>query len=282
MEAKKRENYYWKVCLFFILLSPISIYYGLNNKMAFEFNPPYYAISMFVGLIAVFPFEIVAVLLRGEKYDLKFLTKYPEYRFETNTRWTFEQAVPKIKQRLIDLGFAVKAIKESDSITVLEFKKEKTELAQSFMDNTILGNVTIEKKFSRPNIKTEIIYWDMLLFDSGESEAMMALARYISLDQPYFLQQNINLTLTAGTMISFIISILFLLHSTNIVKFEPSLFISASFGAIGMIIFGLIFNFKDRKRLIGTKIGIAGLYLALLIFIPIVNGWLNPGQNPFR
>jgi hypothetical protein len=103
---------------------------------------------------------------------------------------------------------------------------------------------------------------------------MNALARYISLDKAYFQYQNLNLTLAAGTMISFILNILFYLHYSGVHRFEPSLFVSAAFGAIGLIIFGLIFIYKDRKYLIGTRVGIASLYLALLTFIPVVKALL--------
>jgi len=279
METKKREKYYWNVCLLFIFLSPILIYHGLNHKMEFEFNPSYYAISMIVGLIAVFPFETIPVLLRGEKFDLKIGGKYPKYEFETTARMEFDQAVEEIKRRLKEIGFSVNEIKESDSITVLEFKKDKTTMAQSFMDSAIRGSVRVEKKLSKPDIKAEVIYWDTLIMDSGESEAMNALARYISLDNAYFQYQNLNLTMTAGTMVSFITNILLYLHYSGVQRFEPSLFVSASFGAIGLIVIGLFFNFKDRKYLTGTRIGIASLYLALLTFIPVVNALLTAPQD---
>jgi hypothetical protein len=281
METKKREKYYWNVCLLFIFLSPILIYQGLNHKMGFHFDPTYYTISMIVGLIAVFPFETIPVLLRGEKYDLKIGAKYPKYEFETTSRIEFGQAVQEITRRLKEIGFSVNEKKESDSIMVLEFKKEKTSMAQSFMDCAIRGSVRVEKKFSKPDIKAEVIYWDILIMDSGESEAMNALARYISLDKAYFHYQNINLTLTAGTMVSFIINVLFYLHYTGVQRFEPLLFVSASFGAIGLIVIGLFFNFKDKKYLTGTRVGIAGLYLALLAFIPVINALLTSPQYLF-
>lgn len=279
METKKREKYYWNVCLLFIFLSPILIYHGLNHKMEFEFNPTYYAISMIVGLIAVFPFETIPVLLRGKKFDLKIGAKHPKYEFETTARMEFGQAVEEITRRLKGIGFSVNEKKESDSITVLEFKKDKTTMAQSFMDCAIRGSVRVEKKFSKPDIKAEVIYWDTLIMDSGESEAMNALARYISLDKAYFLYQNINLTLTSGTMVSFITNVLFYLHYTGVRRFEPSLFVSASLGAIGLIVIGLFFIYKDRKYLIGTRVGIASLYLALLTFIPVVNALLASPQD---
>jgi hypothetical protein len=281
METKKREKYYWNVCLLFIFLSPILIYHGLNHKMGFQFDPTYYAISMIVGLIAVFPFETIPVLLRGEKYDLKIGAKYPKYEFETTTGMQFDQAVEEITMRLKGIGFSVNEKKESDAITVLEFRKDKTTMAQSFMDNAIRGSVRVEKKFSKPDIKAEVIFWDTLIMDSGESEAMNALARYISLDKAYFQYQNINLTLTAGTMVSFITNVLFYLHYSGVQRFEPSLFVSASFGAIGLIVIGLFFNIKDRKYLTGTRIGIASLYLALLTFIPVVNALLTSPQDLF-
>lgn len=279
METKKREKYYWNVCVLFIFLSPILIYHGLNHKMVFDFNPAYYAISMFVGLIAVFPFETIPVLLRGEKYDLKIGVKYPKYEFETTAGMEFGQAAEEIARRLKGIGFSVNEKKESDAITVLEFRKNKSTMAQSFIDNAIRGSVRLEKKFSKPDIKAEIIYMDTLIMDSGESEAMNALARYISLDKVYFQYQNLNLTLASGTMISFITNVLFYLHYTGVQRFEPSVFVSAAFGAIGLIIFGLYFNFKDRKYLIGTRIGIASLYLALLTFIPVVNALLGSPQD---
>ncbi len=275
METKKREKYYWSVCLLFIFLSPILIYHGLNHKMVFDFDPVYYGIGMIVGLIAVFPFETIPVLLRGEKYDLKIGVKYPKYEFETTAGMGFDQAVEEITRRLKGTGFSVNEKKESDAITVLEFRKDKTTMAQSFMDNAIRGSVRVEKKFSKPDIKAEVIFWDTLVMDSGESEAMNALARYISLDKVYFQYQNLNLTMTAGTMVSFITNVMLYLHYTNIQRFEPSVFVSASFGAIGLIVIGLFFNFKDRKYLTGTRIGFASLYLALLTFIPVVNALLS-------
>jgi hypothetical protein len=279
METKKREKYYWYVCLLFIFLSPILIYHGLNHKMGFAFNPAYYAISMFVGLIAVFPFETIPVLLRGEKYDLKIGVKYPKYHFETTAGMEFGQAVEEITRRLKGIGFSVCEKKESDTITILEYKKDKTTMAQSFMDNAIRGSVRVEKKFSKPDIKTEVIFWDTLVMDSGESEAMNALARYISLDKAYFQYQNLNLTMTAGTMVSFITNILLYLHYTGVQQFEPAIFVSASFGAIGLIVIGLFFTFKDKKYLTGTRIGIASLYLALLTFIPVITALLASPQE---
>jgi len=275
MEKNKREKYYWNVCLLFMFLSPILIYHGLNYKMRFDVHPFYYGISMFVGLIAVFPFEVIPVLLSGEKYDLKIGAKHPKYEFETTAGMELGQAVEEITRRLKGIGFSVNEKKQGDAMTVLEFKKDKTSMAQSFMDCAIRGSVRLEKKFSKPDIKTEVIYWDTLIMDSGESEAMNALARYISLDKAYFQYQNLNLTLAAGTMISFILNILFYLHYTGVQRFESSLFVSAAFGAIGLIIFGLIFIFKDRKYLIGTRVGIASLYLALLTFIPVVNALIS-------
>ncbi|MGD2090799.1 MAG: hypothetical protein PVH61_31795 [Candidatus Aminicenantes bacterium] len=281
METKKREKYYWSVCLLFMFLSPILIYHGLNYKMVFDFDPVYYGISMVVGLIAVFPFETIPVLLRGEKYDLKIGAKYPEYKFETTSRMEFGQSVEEITRRLKEIGFSVKEMKKSDSMTVVQFHKDKTTMAQSIMDNAIRGSVRVEKKFSKPDIKAEVIYGDILLMDSGESEAMNALARYISLDQAYFHYQNINLTLTAGTMTSFITNVLLYLHYTGVQRFEPSIFVSASIGAIGLIVIGLFFIYRDKKYLIGTRIGIAGLYLALLTFIPVVNALLASPQDLF-
>lgn len=281
METKKREKYYWNVCLLFIFLSPILIYHSLNHKMGFEFNPAYYAISMFVGLIAVFPFETIPVLLRREKYDLKIGAKYPKYEFETTAGIEFDQAVEEITRRLKGIGFSVNEKKEGDTMTVLAFQKDKTSMTQSFMDNAIRGSVRVGKKFSKPDIKTEVIYWDTLIMDSGESEAMNALARYISLDKAYFQYQNLNLTMTAGAMVSFIINALLYLHYSGVQQFKPSIFVSASFGAIGLIVIGLYFTFKNRKYLTGIRVGIASLYLALLAFIPVVNAWLTSPEDLF-
>jgi hypothetical protein len=247
--------------------------------MVFDFDPVYYGISMMVGLIAVFPFETIPVLLRGEKYDLKIGVKRPKYVFETTAGMGFDQAVEESTRRLKEMGFSVKEKKEGGAITVLEYKKEKTAMTQSFMDNAIRGSVRVEKKFSKPDIKAEVIFWDTLVMDSGESEAMNALARYISLDKAYFQYQNLNLTMTAGTMVAFITNVLLYLHYTGVQRFEALIFVSASIGAIGLIVIGLFFIFSNKKYLTGTRIGIASLYLALLAFIPVVNAMLtSPGE----
>ncbi|UCH92103.1 MAG: hypothetical protein JSV88_17635 [Candidatus Aminicenantes bacterium] len=270
IEAKKRERYYWNVCVFFILLSPILIYHGLNHEMGSGFDPFYYAVSMIAGLIAVIPFETIPVILRGEKVNLKIGARHPKYEFTTASSMEFDNAVKEIEHRLKSMGFSVNEMKESDSLTVLRFGKEKPVMVHSFMDNAIQGSVRIEKKFTKPDIAVEVIYQDILLIDSGESEAMNALARYISLYTERFVQYNINMTLTAGTLVSFISNILLFLHYFGIKRFAPSLLISVSLGAIGLVAFGLFFTFRDRKHLIGARFGIAAVYLALLTFIPVV------------
>lgn len=275
METKKREQYYWKVCQLFIFLSPVLIYHGLNHKMGFDFDPLYYAIAMFAGMIAVFPFETIPVLLRGEKFDLKIGAKNPKYEFQTTSRMLFDRAVEEITRRLQESGFNVTGKIEGDSVRVLEFKKDKAPMMQSYLENAIRGSVRVEKKYSKPDIKTEIIYCDILLVDSGESEAMNAFARYISLDKEYFHYQNLNLTMTSGTMVAFLTNILLYLHYADVQRFGPSILVSASLGAAGLVVVGLYFNLKNRKYLTGTRIGLAGLYLALLPLIPVIAGLLS-------
>lgn len=280
MTERQREGVYWKVCLLFLLASPLVFYVMPGREYSFSFHPVPFTVALVASLPLSFLTDVVLTKLFAPGSPLRLWVVRPseevrhllpapaegggEAAFAGLLERTYlVQVLERVRARLSGHGFESAVLEEADGSVVITFRKGKSDPVMAFMDNSIFGEARVRPSDSAVEVRVRVTFDDTLIVETGEFEQMRALCRYLSLKSPELHYETVPHVLTCGLTLAF---------ATTVVALVPALYRAAgtqvftclSLGAAGMILASLVLMRRDREHLIGYRLAFAGLYLASL------------------
>jgi hypothetical protein len=282
LTERKREGVYWRLCLLFLLASPLVFYVMPSRQYSFSFHPLTFTIILFMSLplSLVLDMALTKLFARGSPLrvwvvkpseEVKMLLPAPvevgESAFTGSLERTYlAQVVERIRGRLAEHRFESAVREEADGARVITFRKGTNDPVITFMDHSLSGEAHARPSASALEVRVRVTFEDTLIVETGEFEQIRALCRYLSLKSAELDYENVPHLLYCG---------LFLAFTLVVVALVPSLYRAAgaqvftclSLGAAGTTLAALVLMQRDKKHLFGYRMALAGLYLASLPFL---------------
>lgn len=226
-----------------------------------DFSPIYFAI---IGFLSI-PFAALVDLLRatlcGE--PVRVWVVRPTVNTGRSLAQPFEHARAGIVSRLSECGFGFATAAGEGGAEVIKFGKAKSPLVYSFIEHAFFGELSLKPTDAGAAVSCKLTFDDTLLLDTGERERLSALCDYFMLKSQGFACEVVPMTLHCGLALSFVTVILTLTP----VRVVSDLFLTClSASAVGLLLSSLVLIMKDRERLFGLRLILAGLYLASVPF----------------
>jgi hypothetical protein len=282
LTERKREGVYWKLCLLFVLASPLVFYVMPSRQYSFSFHPVPFTVILFLSLPLAIVLDMALTKLFARGSPLRVWVVKPSEELtvllpapaEGNDaafaglleRTYLAQVVERIRGRLAEHRFESAVREEADGSRVITFRKGTDDPVVSFMDHSFSGEARVRTADSALEVHVRVTFEDTLIVETGEFEQMRALCRYLSLKSAELDYENVPHLLYCG---------LFLAFTMVVVALAPSLYRAAgaqvltclSLGAAGTILSALVLMQRDKQHLFGYRLALAGLYLASLPFL---------------
>ena len=282
MTEREREGVHWKLCLLFLLASPLVFYVMPSRQYSFSFHPVPFTIVLFSSLPLSLLLDVALTKLfaRGSPLrvwvvkpseEVRVLLPAPADGGEAVFAGLLEktylaQVAERIRARLAEQRFESAVREEADGSRVITFRKGTNDPVIAFMDHSFFGEARVRPSASALEVRVSVTFDDTLILETGEFEQMRALCRYLALKSPELDYENVPHLLYSGLLPAF---------ATVVVALVPSLYRAAgaqvftclSLGAASTILAALVLMQRDRKHLFGYRLALAGLYLASLPFL---------------
>jgi hypothetical protein len=279
LTERAREGVYWKVCLLFLLASPLVFYVMRGRPYSPSFHPFPFTIILVASLPLAFLTDVVLTTLFGKGAPLRFWVVRPSEEVRhllpapmegggaSNAGLPEEtylaQVVERIRGRLTLHGFGSAVLEEPDGSAAITFNKVKTDPVMAFMDNAIFGEARVRPSDSAVEVRVRVTFDDTLIVETGEFEQMRSLCHYLSLKLAKLDYKTVPHVLTCGLTLAFATTVVALVPSLYRAA-GPQVFTCLSLGGVGMIVCSLFVMRWDREHLIGYRLAYAGLYLSSL------------------
>ncbi len=173
-----------------------------------------------------------------------------------------ETVLERARTRLEQLGFTCEAVDGTAGSTRLVFHKPKAPKVVKFTDHAFSGGLTLRPDGAATQAEATIVFEDTIVVETGESDRMLALARYLVGAEDELKAATIPFTLACGVVIAVVTALL-----RPVPALEPwmsSQALSLSLASVGMILFGGYPILKNRAENYGLGLAAVGLLAAVL------------------
>jgi hypothetical protein len=272
LTEKKRERYYWRFCLVFLVLSPL-VFLGILQE---EINISLQGIIFIVVAVIGFPlaviWEIILGRISGFGATQRFFIKHPTVTkaFDINTD---PASLPRIiVQRLQAENFNFRLINPGENeehVAIIQFHKTKSAPVIKFMDHALNGEMAIFRKGAGASLKIRLTMEDTLIMDTGETKKLSDLCAHLATGAGEFASPNIPL----------LVNVTLSLCATGIIlgivgSFVPSMnmgwsFVFSMIGALSAMISCVMILLQPRA-LMGIRLSIMGIILGLIPLFAII------------
>ena len=269
MSGRQLEQIYWRISVFFLVLSTWIIFSVTKNPLIFSWN----RIGFYLPVMTSVPLTLVITsaisLLRGGQLKSQFWLVKPTAHSESSIRESDQDAcIRAVGDRIHALGFEVTLWGEPGEVQSLTFRKEKKPQIQSFLDHPFWGTIHVRPTGPTMELTGEVTFGDTVLIETGETTKLQALCDYMCLQSTAFTYENVPLTLYCALNIAFVSSIVLVLRSFSFYP-DSGLAFSISAASIAMVLIVLVQMMNDRKHVFGYRLAGAGLYLASLPYLSL-------------
>jgi hypothetical protein len=282
-----REGRYWKLSLFFMLLSPLTVYQLV--RLHYAFVGVHYSVefpllllgfcvlsvplSLVVDTILIKLFDTTSVLrfwVVKPTDEVRHLLSRPARGREESFEGTLiESTVDTINSRLVELGFQTAISEKANDSSVITFRKTKKDPILSFIDHSFFGEARVRWFGSAVEVRVRTTFDDTLVLETGEFARIRALGNYLSLQAQEFSYRNVPLAVYCGLNLAFLTTILATIPYLN--RQVGNLVLTCLTAAAGgMILAALVLVQKKKERPLGYRLALAGLYLSLLPFVSLL------------
>ncbi len=273
MLETEREDFYWRISLFFILLSPWMLYclskLPLNPFMGLSIFKVVITIGMFSSIAIVVLLEMLYTRLTKGKVSFKFWLVNPSVEYSGRAMGSVKGCTQAIEKKLTHLGFQTEILQVSSpdpDDRLIQFNKTANKPIQNFLDHAFSGQVQIVPGFNGVEIKTKLTMEDTLILESGELNKLHQISEFIALKTTELKMQGVPFTLYCGLVFAYATIVAGLCLSIGF-KINTAVFNSLSLSAIGTLVLSLFFSFKNGKDFIGWRLLFSGLYLATVPYM---------------
>lgn len=272
LTEKKREKYYWRFSLVFLILSPLVFLGIFQEEINFSLNPLIFIVVAIIGFPLAVMWEIILGRIAGYGSTHRFFIKHPTVVKSFDVK-TDPANLPRIiMQRLQAEHFDSRVVNPEENaelIAMIQFQKAKRDSVIKFMDHAFNGEIAIFRKDTGANLKIRLTMKDTLIMDTGETNKLSDLCAHLATGSKEFASPSIpllvNVTLSLCTM-GIILGI--------IGSFVPSInmgwaFLFSVIGALAALVSCVMILFQPRA-LMGIRLSIMGIILGLIPIFAIL------------
>lgn len=254
----------------FALLLLAAGWFAIRNSVAdfsagyrlLAFNRTVFITAMLLSMpTTVLLFLPVRMLMSGSGKRV-FWIKHPARTIEEWTDEPLDKIGQTARQRLDALGFTVHLAEESPDGARILFTKPKAEKVVRFVDHAFDGELVVRRASGRNQLSATVVFRDIVLVESGESERLAALARYLAGATTDLQVAILPFTMLCGVVIAALN--LALLPVDGLRPWLGSQQLSIALAAVGLILFGGFPILRNRGENYGLPLGVLGLTGAVL------------------
>src|SRR2546425_2470155 len=159
LSEKERERRFWRLSLFFVLVSPLTVYELVRAHYSFVFNPVLFAVVCVLSIPLSFLIDTVLIKLLDTTSALRFWVVKPtdevrhllsmpvqngEVLFEGLLEKTFiKKIVDMTNARLAEIGFETTITEDATGSSVIAFRKAQKNPVLSFLDHSFFGEAQV-------------------------------------------------------------------------------------------------------------------------------------------
>lgn len=200
-------------------------------------------------------------LLLGRGRDRLVWIVKPARTFLHQSDQPVDGVLARARTRLEQLGFTCEAADGAAGTPRVVFHKAKAPKVVKFTDHAFSGGLTLRREGGATHAEATIVFEDTVVVETGESDRILALARYLVGAEPELRTATIPFTLVCGVVIAVSQALL-----RPIPALEPWMAyhaLSITLAAVGMILLGGYPILQNRSENYGVGLGLVGLVTAL-------------------
>ena len=263
MTERQRHDAYWRLCLVFLLLSPLSVYGLLQGRVRYDFDTLHFLGFLFGGIALPLLLDVLLNVASGRKSALRFGTVRPSVTCEGREEGTVSWALQGLQQRLRKHKFMDETADGPDGAKIVTFRRLKDAEVHSFLNHAFEGKATLAPSGTGTHVSLDLTLKDTILIDSGENEHLRQFGDYLTGEAAQFTYSSVPFSVYHGVALGFVTAALSALHA--VAPGVSGLWIgSAAYAGFITLFFVLIQMFRDREHLFGFRLVGAGLFLCLL------------------
>ncbi|MBL9216761.1 MAG: hypothetical protein JNG83_14890 [Opitutaceae bacterium] len=192
--------------------------------------------------------------------------KHPTKTIDETVDLPLESVLAEATRRLGELGFTLESSEATATEARIVFSKPKSPKVVRFVEHAFKGEWVARRESGRTRVVTTLVFQDIILLESGESERLHALARYLGGVAPVLQVATLPFTLVCGIVIALTNLALLPVDSLRpwLTPNQPAIVL----GALGMILLGGYPILKHRGENHGLPLGVLGVVATLLPLIP--------------
>jgi hypothetical protein len=266
MLETEREGFYWRISLFFMVISPWILYglakLPLNPFMGLALFKVVITIGMFSSIAIVVLLEMLYVRLAKGKVVFKFWLVNPSVDYSGRAMGSVQGCTQAIEKKLINLGFQTEILPDSVADgRLIQFKKTANKPVHNFLDHAFSGQLKVVPGFNGVEINSKLTLEDTLILESGELNKIQQVNEFIALKSTEIQMKGVPFTLYCGLIFAYgtIVTGLGLAMGWTV---NYAMFNSLALSAIGTLALSLFYSFKNGKDFMGWRLVFSGLYLA--------------------
>jgi hypothetical protein len=274
MLETEREGFYWRISLFFMVISPWILQslakLPLNPFMGLTLFKVVITIGMFSSIAIVVLLEMLYVRLTKGKVVFKFWLVNPSVDYSGRAMGSVQGCTQAIEKKLTHLGFQTEILQDSGADgRLIQFKKTANKPIQNFLDHAFSGQLKLAPGFNGVEINSKLTLEDTLILESGELNKIQQVNEFIALKSTEIQMKGVPFTLYCGLIFSYgtIVTGCALGMGWTV---NYALFNSLALSAIGTLVLSLFYSFKNGKDFMGWRLVFSGLYLATVPYW----GWM--------
>jgi hypothetical protein len=274
MLETEREGFYWRISLFFMVISPWILQslakLPLNPFMGLTLFKVVITIGMFSSIAIVVLLEMLYVRLTKGKVVFKFWLVNPSVDYSGRAMGSVQGCTQAIEKKLTHLGFQTEILQDSGADErLIQFKKTANKPIQNFLDHAFSGQLKLAPGFNGVEINSKLTLEDTLILESGELNKIQQVNEFIALKSTEIQMKGVPFTLYCGLIFAYgtIVTGCALGMGWTV---NYALFNSLALSAIGTLVLSLFYSFKNGKDFMGWRLVFSGLYLAAVPYL----GWM--------
>ncbi len=269
----KIEHRYWRICLGFLCVSPVLLYWLWREPLVLNLKDiRYFPLVAVLSVPATIMLEFILSWAADPSHPPKLFIRNPSVRIATDIGQDLDSWLAVFTERLSELDFQIERGREELAVG---FSKPKAAGGvHSFSDHAFSGEMTAEKTNFGWQAHLELTFEDIVLLDSGERRKMKALSEYLvgNSDEPF--SREIHLVMLNGLVTGLAVHVVLYLGMLDLVDVTSLVFPCAA-AAISMVLAALLIMSFNRSKYIGYRLAGIATVLAGMPYAPDLIRWLN-------
>jgi hypothetical protein len=186
MLETERECFYWRISLFFMVISPWILYclarLPLDPFAGLRIFKLVITIGMFSSIAIVVLLEMLYVRLKKGQVVFKFWLVNPSVDYSGRAMGSVQGCTQAIEKKLIKLGFQTEILPDSGADgRLIQFKKTANKPVHNFLDHAFSGQLSLAPGFNGVEINSKLTLEDTLILESGELNKIQQVNEFIAL-----------------------------------------------------------------------------------------------------